>query len=301
MNKVATMPISHIFDFASVPTDKFAAALDDLFHQEVFINDLVKRNRLCKTMARLRPNTSEANSVIKNINNEDRRLSDTIYAALIQACVNSEEVIAHVSFNHLLKYDVDHSREGVEERIDHLAGNLDKVVFMADMLESIITDIKADMKGIFGSNYHFKQFDVVNNMLKQLSTFFGKVRSDDANTPEGELYMDYADSINSYLDKRLKTYTDKYRKLNPLPKVYTAEQMLALASDYFGISSLPDTCIARTNAGSPFLNVSAISQCLDSKGLAKLNKIINIKKLDASNVDRASFTFTDFITSRSKT
>ena len=56
---------------------------------------------------------------------------------------------------------------------------------------------------MFDDIVEFHQFDAVSHVLTQLRGFFKTVRRGNFDSPESQLYFDYADSINDYLDKRL--------------------------------------------------------------------------------------------------
>lgn len=223
---VRNQPTIYSFHFKDVPPSKYAETLDVLFHNPDYNEDVEKRNRLVKSAQRLRPGSSEMANLVRTIQQYDRKLADILYASIVQTNLHSEVGYDFLSFRTLLKYYVDYSKDGNKERVDRLAANLDKVTFLADMLESIVTDVKADMREIFNGSVEFNQFDSVLNVLTQLRGFFKSARCNDGDSPEAQLYFDYSDSINEYLEKRLKTYTDKYRKLHPVAPVYTETDLI---------------------------------------------------------------------------
>lgn len=248
--KIRMQPTIYTFNFNDIPTENYIQTLKVLFNNPDFGDAVQKRNRLVNTAGRIRPQSAEMRSLIRAIQQHDHKLADMLYMSLVQANLHSDVSYDFLSFSTLLKYYIDYSQEGVRDRVKNLACNLDRLTFLADMLESLVVDIKADMQSVFGGNIEFHQFDAVCQVLTQLRGFFNITRSKDANSPEAQLYMDYADSINEYLGKRLKTYTDKYRKFHPMPKVYTKQEMAFAIHYVFGIEDhLCESFIKQTETG----------------------------------------------------
>ena len=295
---VCTQPTVYTFNFKEVPISKYAETLDVLFHNPDY-NELVeKRNKLVKSADRLRPGTSEMANIVRTIQQRDRRLADIMYASIVQANIRSEVSNDFLSFDTLLKYYVDYRKDGMRECVSRMAANLDKVTFLADMLESVVTDVKADMRHVFDGGIDFNQFDAVSNVLTQLRGFFKSARSKDANSPEAQLYFDYSDSINDYLEKRLKTYTDKYRKLHPAAPVYTEDDLVEGLNQFFGRNDKFDmSLIAHTDSGGCYINFTQLSLRLDNSDIEKLSKVT--EKMRSNNITdvelRDSFNATDLI------
>ena len=295
---VRNQPTVYIFNFKDVPSSKYAETFDVLFHNPDFNDYLEKRNRLVKTADRMRPGSSEMANIVRTIQQIDRKLADIMYAAMVQTNLHSEVTNDFLSFETLLKYYVDYRKEGMPERANRLAANLDKITFLADALESVVTDVKADMRHVFDGNIDFNQFDAVSNVLIQLRGFFKSARSSDANSPEAQLYFDYSDSINEYLDKRLKTYTEKYRKLHPAVPVYTESDLVEGINQFFGRNDKFDmSLIAHTESGGCYIDFKALSLRLDDSDIEKLRNVT--EKMESNKTTdvelRYSFNATDFI------
>lgn len=295
---VCNQPTVYTFNFKEVPISKYAETLDILFHNPDY-NELVeKRNKLVKSADRLRPGTSEMANIVRTIQQHDRKLADLMYASIVQTNLHSEITNDFLSFGTLLKYYVDYRKEGMRERVDRMAANLDKITFLADMLESVVTDVKADMRHVFDGGIDFNQFDAVSNVLTQLRGFFKSARSKDANSPEAQLYFDYSDSINDYLEKRLKTYTEKYRKLHPAAPVYTEDDLVEGLKQFFGRNDKFDmSLIGHTESGGCYIDFKALSLRLDDSDIEKLKKVSDkMKSNNTTDVElRYSFNATDLI------
>lgn len=295
---VRNQPTIYTFNFKDVPVTKYAETLDVLFHNPDYNDAVDKRNRLVKSADRLRPGTSEMANIVRTIQQHDRKLADLMYASIVQANLRSEVTNDFLSFGTLLKYYVDYRKEGMRERVDRMAANLDKITFLADMLESVVTDVKADMRHVFDGGIDFNQFDAVSNVLTQLRGFFKSARSKDANSPEAQLYFDYSDSINDYLEKRLKTYTEKYRKLHPAPPVYTEADLVEGLNQFFGRNDKFDiSLIGHTESGGCYIDFKALSLRLDDSDIEKLKKVSDkMKSNNTTDVElRYSFNATDLI------
>lgn len=295
---VRNQPTVYTFNFKDVPVSKYAETLDVLFHNPDYNDAVDKRNRLVKSADRLRPGTSEMANIVRTIQQHDRKLADIMYASIVQTNLYSEVTNDFLTFDTLLKYYVDYRQDGMRERVDRMAANLDKVTFLADMLESVVTDVKADMRQVFDGGIDFNQFDAVNNVLNQLRGFFNSARSKDANSPEAQLYFDYSDSINDYLEKRLKTYTDKYRKLHPAAPVYTEDDLVEGLHQFFGRNDKFDmSLIGHTESGGCYIDFKSLSLRLDESDIEKLKKVSDkMKSNNTTDVElRYSFNATDLI------
>lgn len=298
---VRNQPTIYSFHFKDVPPSKYAETLDVLFHNPDYNEDVEKRNRLVKSAQRLRPGSSEMANLVRTIQQYDRKLADILYASIVQTNLHSEVGYDFLSFRTLLKYYVDYSKDGNKERVDRLAANLDKVTFLADMLESIVTDVKADMREIFNGSVEFNQFDSVLNVLTQLRGFFKSARSNDADSPEALLYFDYSDSINDYLEKRLKTYTDKYRKLHPAAPVYTEADLIEGLNQFFGRSDkFNESFIKHTESGGCYIDVVHLCFNLDRQQTEKIESLKINPNTHTDETLRYSFKVTDLIMSQYK-
>lgn len=295
---VRNQPTVYTFNFKDVPVSKYAETLDVLFHNPDYNDDVEKRNRLVKTADRLRPGTSEMANIVRTIQQHDRKLADIMYASIVQTNLHSEVSNDFLSFDTLLKYYVDYRKDGMRERVSRMASNLDKITFLADMLESVVTEVKADMRHVFDGSIDFHQFDAVLNVLTQLRGFFNSTRRGDSESPEAQLYIDYADSINDYLEKRLKTYTDKYRKLHPVAPVYTEEDLVEGLNQFFGRNDKFDmSLIGHTESGGCYIDFKALSLRLDDSDIEKLsNSTEKMKSNNTTDVElRYCFNATDLI------
>lgn len=298
---VRNQPTIYSFHFKDVPPSKYAETLDVLFHNPDYNEDVEKRNRLVKSAQRLRPGSSEMANLVRTIQQYDRKLADILYASIVQTNLHSEVGYDFLSFSTLLKYYVDYSKDGNKKRVDRMATNLDKVTFLADMLESIVTDVKADMCEIFNGSVEFNQFDSVLNVLTQLRGFFKSARSNDADSPEALLYFDYSDSINDYLEKRLKTYTDKYRKLHPAALVYTEADLIEGLNQFFGRSDkFNESFIKHTESGGCYIDVVHLCFNLDRQQTEKIESLKINPTTRTDETLRYSFKVTDLIMSQYK-
>ena len=295
---VRNQPTVYTFNFKDVPVSKYAETLDVLFHNPDYNDAVDKRNRLVKSSDRLRPGSSEMANIVRTIQQHDRKLADIMYAAIVQTNLHSDVSNDFLTFDTLLKYYVDYRKAGMRERVSRMAANLDKVTFLADMLESVVTDVKDDMRQVFDDVVEFRQFDAVSQVLTQLRGFFRSARRGNSDSPEAQLYTDYSDSINDYLEKRLKTYTDKYRKLHPAAPVYTEDDLVEGLNQFFGRNDKFDmSLIAHTDSGGCYINFKQLSLRLDNSDIEKLSKVT--EKMRSNNIAdvelRDSFNATDLI------
>lgn len=300
---VRNQPTVYTFNFKDVPVSKYAETLDVLFHNPDYNEAVEKRNRLVKSADRLRTGSSEMANIVRTIQQHDRKLADIMYASIVQTNLRSDVSNDFLSFDTLLKYYVDYRKDGMRDHVNRMAANLDKVTFLADMLESVVTDVKDDMRQVFDDVVEFHQFDAVSHVLTQLRGFFKTVRRGNFDSPESQLYFDYSDSINDYLDKRLKTYTEKYRKLHPEVQVYTEADLVEGLNQFFGRNDKFDmSLVAHTESGGCFIDFKALSLRLDDSDIEKLRKVNDkMKSNNIADVElRYSFNATDLIMSHYK-
>ena len=295
---VRNQPTIYTFNFKDVPVSKYSETLDVLFHNPDYNDAVEKRNRLVKSADRLRPGSSEMANIVRTIQQHDRKLADIMYASIVQTNLHSEVSNDFLSFDTLLKYYVDYRQEGMRERVSRMAANLDKVTFLADMLESVVTDVKCEMRQVFGDTVEFGQFDGVSHVLTQLRGFFKTARRDDFDSPEAKLYFDYSDSINDYLEKRLKTYTEKYRKLHPAAPVYTEDDLVEGLNQFFGRDDKFDlSLIGHTETGGCYISIGDLWKILSEDEQKKIGHVT--PEIDSIRFDdkqlRYSFNATDLI------
>lgn len=293
MAKALALPTAYFFDFKDVPIEKYAQTLDVLFRNPDFIAGVDKRNRLIKSVAKCKSKSSEIIGLVRTIQQNDRKLADTMYAAIVQTNIHSDVGLEYLTFSTLLHFYVDYSREGMSELVQKLTANLYKVTFLADMLESVVLDVKRDMLDIFGEKIQFQQFDGVLEVLKQLHGFFKAVRPQNDETPESQLFWKYSVSINDYLAKRLKTYVEKYNKIHPEYTGYTEQDVIAALNAYFSTDIFGAENIGHTEAGCPYVNVATIKNKLNTEQTLMLDKILNTDKLNTKEYQTQCYTVTD--------
>lgn len=288
-------PTVYTFNFRDVPLDKYIEVLDVLFHNENYQSAVEKRNRLVNSASHMRPGSSELKNIVRIIQQHDSKLAEIMYASIVMANVHSNESQDILKFTTLLKYYVDYSKEGMSERVHALSDYLFRLTFLADMLETILVNIRDDMKDVFGEKMQFQQFDSVLQVLVQLRGFFNSVRPKGENSPEDQLFVEYSDSINEYLDKRLKTYMAKMHKIRPLPRMYTAKDMVNALNHLFGSSyTFTEDCIAHTDTGGSFIASSFVLGKLNSSD-ARLFEGMTKNVTSKENTMEYDFDMTDII------
>lgn len=278
--EINAQPTIYTFNFKDIPLEKYGERMDLLFHDPDFSEMVEKRNALVKMAGRVRPNSPEMQNLIRTIQQRDRKLADLMYAAVVQINLRSDVTYDFLSFATLLKYYVDYSKPGMQEKADQLSANLDKITFLSDMLESVLTDVKAEMNELFGNSIDFNQFDGVAKVLQQLRGFFKSARDcHDANSKEAQLYFDYADSINEYLEKRLKTYSEKYLKLKPRQPTHTEKEMIEAINLFFESEHKYDShYIKHTESGGSYIDAIALAYNLTPSETDRLDKVMEAAK-----------------------
>ncbi len=300
---VRLQPTVYQFHFKDVPSTQYAKSLDVLFHNPDYLDAVEKRNRIVETSKRMRVGTSEMRNLLRTIQQHDRRLADIMYATMVQTNLRSDVSYDFMNFSTLLKYYVDYSQPGMKEKVDLLASRLDRLTFLAECLDRIATDIRGDMLDIFRGNIEFNQFDTVSQVLHQLRGYFRSAGPKDVDSREGDLFYEYADSIYNYVDKRLHTFSAKYRKLHPAAQVYTEADLIEGLNQFFGRSEKFDkSFIKHTESGGCYIDVVHLCFNLDRLQTEKIEQVT--AKMKSNNITddtlRYSFNVTDLIMSQYK-
>lgn len=300
---VRLQPTVYQFHFKDVPSTQYAKSLDVLFHNPDYLDAVEKRNRIVETSKRMRVGTSEMRNLLRTIQQHDRRLADIMYATMVQTNLRSDVSYDFMNFSTLLKYYVDYSQPGMKEKVDLLASQLDRLTFLAECLDRIATDIRGNMLDIFRGNIEFNQFDTVSQVLHQLRGYFRSAGPKDVDSREGDLFYEYADSIYNYVDKRLHTFSAKYRKLHPAAQVYTEADLIEGLNQFFGRSDKFDkSFIKHTESGGCYIDVVHLCFNLDRLQTEKIEQVT--AKMKSNNITddtlRYSFNVTDLIMSKYK-
>lgn len=300
---VSLQPTFYQFHFKDVPIMEYAKSLYGLFHHPDYMDAVEKRNRFSETNERTRVGTSERSNLTRTIEQHDRCLADIMYATMVQTYLRSNVSYDFMDFPTVLKYYVDYSQPGMKEKVDLLASQLDRLTFLADCLDRIATDIRGNMLEIFKGNIEFKQFDSVSQVLHQLRGYFRSAGPKDVDSREGDLFYEYADSIFNYVDKRLHTFTAKYRKMHPAPPVYTEADLVEGLNQFFGRDDKFDlSLIGHTESGGCYISIGDLWEVLsedEQKKIGHVTSKINSVRFDDKEL-RYSFNATDLIMSQYK-
>ena len=300
---VRLQPTVYQFHFKDVPSTQYAKSLDALFHNPDYLDAVEKRNRLVETSKRMRVGTSEASNLLRTIQQHDRRLADIMYAQMVQTNLRSDVSYDFMNFSTLLKYYVDYSQPGMKEKVDLLVSRLDRLTFLAECLDRIATDIRGDMLDIFKGNIEFNQFDTVSEVLHQLRGYFRSAGPKDVDSREGNLFFEYADSIYNYVDKRLHTYTAKYRKMHPVSPTYSEADLIEGLNQFFGRNDKFNmSVIGHTDTGGCYISVMELWNILSEDERKKIGHITpEIDSVRFNDLElRFSFNTTDLIMSHYK-
>jgi len=293
--KIRQLPTIYTFNFKDVPSEVYAKTLEAIFSDPQFADAVRNRNELVRAANRIPQGAPQMAPLIKAIQEKDAKLANAIYALLVQVNLHSEITYDFLSFGHLSRYYVDYSQPGMQEKVDHLNINLDKITFLSEMLENLLTQVKGDMLEIFKGASEFQQFDGVMASLRQLSGFFDFARKKDEKSKDYALYYEYADSINNYMDKRMQTYSQKYRKLHPTLPGFTQEQMVEAINLFFGEKDkFNESFISATDSGGKYIDAVKLSFNIDEEQTKKLDKLMP-KPKEGNSIQKYCLNVTDAI------
>lgn len=293
--QIRNLPTIYTFNFKDVPADVYTKTLETLFADPKFADAVRNRNELVRAANRIPQGSPQMLSLIKAIQDKDSKLANSIYALLVQVNLHSEVTYDFLSFGHLIRYYVDYSRPGIQEKVDQLNTNLDKITFLSETLENLLTQVKGDMLEIFKGASEFQQFDGLMASLRQLSGFFDFARKKDEKSKDYALYYEYADSINAYMEKRMQTYSAKYRKLHPTLPGFTQEQMVEAINLFFGEDKkFNESFISTTDSGGKYIDAVKLSFNIDEEQTKKLDKLVP-KPKEGNSIQKYCLNVTDAI------
>ena len=293
--QIRNLPTIYTFNFKDVPAEKYTEALERLFSNPDFAEAVRNRNELVRAASRIPQNSPQMASIIRAIQEKDKKLSMNMYSLLVQVNLRSDESYDFLNFGQLLRYYVDYSKPGMQDNVDKLSIDLDKVTFLADTLERIVIDVKSNMKEIFGGRIDFNQFDSVLQVLKQMQGFFNFARTKDINSKDNDLYCAYANSISAYVGKRMKTYSEKRRKLHPQLPGFTQDQMVEALNLFFDKKGFfNESFIAKTESGGCYIDGMKLIANLDEEQTAKLDKLVPRPK-EGNSIQKYFLYITDAI------
>lgn len=293
--QIRNLPTIYTFNFKDVPADVYTKTLETLFADPKFADAVRNRNELVRAANRIPQDSPQMLSLFKAIQDKDSKLANSIYALLVQANLHSEVTYDFLSFGHLIRYYVDYSRPGIQEKVAQLNTNLNKITFLSETLENLLTQVKGDMLEIFKGASEFQQFDGVMASLRQLSGFFDFARKKDEKSKDYALYYEYADSINAYMDKWMQTYSAKYRKLHPTLPGFTQEQMVEAINLFFGEKDkFNESFIAKTESGGCYIDGMKLIANLSEDQTAKLDKLVPRPK-EGNSMQKYFLSVTDAI------
>lgn len=292
---ILSTPTPYYFNLDDVPYSQYVDKLKMLFTDVEYKAIVDKRNKIVNSVEHLRKGSSEALNAIKVVQQYDRKLADTLFAMIVQANLNSTTYEV-VPFNTILRYYVDYTREDMVAKVKQLSVNLHKVSFVADLLESLLVDISGDMRDIFNGEIEYKQFDSVMAVLRQLKVFFETGRPHGEETEEGELFLEYSDSINKYLDKRITAYHKKRDKFSPQTVSFTKQELVDAMNEFFGTEGkFTDFFIQRTKSGGMMIDVMKLCAELSPSDTDKLDRLVGSCGKTYDAIDRYAYKVTDTI------
>ena len=118
--QIRNLPTIYTFNFKDVPAEKYTEALERLFSNPDFAEAVRKRNELVRAANRIPQNSTQMASLIRAIQERDKKLAMNVYALLVQTNLRSEESYDFVNFGQLTRYYVDYGKPGMQEKVNQI-------------------------------------------------------------------------------------------------------------------------------------------------------------------------------------
>jgi len=201
-------PTVHAFTLDNLKGEEYGAVLDMLFHEKEWTERIEKRNRLYHGIDRMPEQNRPA--AIRALKDADTWLGNRLLQTLVMKSVH----VGKIEHKPLKEYyaELPKDRESMAKQ-DKISFLLNATVFLCDIIESKIKDVNTLLRELFNDDsMGFEQMDGVLIALRQMSDFFEATR-DKGSTAEKEIFADYAESIEKYMDGRMKTYLERIKKI----------------------------------------------------------------------------------------
>ena len=196
------------YELNNLHGEEYASVLDALFHSEEFLKLKQHRDNLYKGLKRPGSNTF---IIAEGIKKDDSRMANMLLSAMIDKSIRSSSV-EEFSIKDLFK-KLDLTNKDVQIERERLATKLNASVFMADILEMYICDANESLHKLFpNEDMKFEMFNGVRAMMKSLRDVFSLTR-DKGTKEEQILFAETAESINSYMDKRINVFMRRCKKI----------------------------------------------------------------------------------------
>lgn len=206
--KIVTKPTFYPYALDDLKGTDYADTLEMLFHEKDWQERMARRNRIYHGIDRMPVQNRQA--AVRALEDADRWFAHRLLQALV---MRSVQVTRHetLSLNSCFqKLPKDANTIEKQKRLSRL---FNATVFLADIIESKITDINELICNLFNDKtLAFEQMDGVLAALRQMHDFFCATR-DKGTVEEQILFADYADSIENYMEGRMKTYVERLNQL----------------------------------------------------------------------------------------
>ena len=288
-------PIPPKINFSEVDSQAYAETLTALFNLPAFKELEDKRNSIVDALSRCN-NVAMYNSLYDSMSTKTNAMAAFIARALADTYINHTDHLERTSLSDLFRYHVDYEREGIKEKANTLNRNLMKLIFLADLTETLCMDIRSQMKDVFNGYADHTSFNGVSAALSQLRGYLQASRTCFKEKEYSDLYSDYSDSVNAYLDKRLNTFTRKVASKMPSVHGYTEQELLDALNQFFDTDrKFGRRFIQRNEQGGRFINVPLLAMELNDAQTAKIDKYVRYDRRDNDAVSEYCYRVTDII------
>ena len=149
---------------------------------------------------------------------------------------------------------------------------------------------------VFNGYADHTSFNGVSAALSQLRGYLQASRTCFHEKEYADLYNDYSDSVNAYLDKRLNTFTRKVASKMPSVHGYTEQELLDALNEFFDTDrKFGRRFIQRNEQGGRFINVPLLAMELNDAQTAKIDKYVRYDRRDNDAVSEYCYRVTDII------
>lgn len=202
-----TVTVPHDYDILDCPASEYVAALNSLFNDVKFRDELTQRHKFHKIMAASR----DANA-IRKVDSIDSRIGRQLLATMAGFAIakkrqqNSRRVALDEYFTDFVRTDEQ------KELYEEFATKINASVVICDVFECILGDAQDALKALDPSII-LSEFDSIKAMkepLRKISSLFHSK----ANIELSSLFADFTEEIQDMLYPKVAVFNKKYADLH---------------------------------------------------------------------------------------
>ena len=216
-------PDQFLFDLGRFNGEHYGNAIDMLFGTEKWNDMQDKRNKLC--LAINKPGSNPA-VIARGIIELDKKLSYELYSYMAMHCLNSDDIpdsdAPQTVMDFFLQFDGDEEKVAV---MDKFWATMRRIYILSDIAQGYINEAIALLNKLEEGQKYVNLFSLkasMDNMYK-VAKGLTKMHTEE----ENDLFHDYCDSIEKYINMRSKVFDKKIDSMEEKRKRANEKERIA--------------------------------------------------------------------------